>query len=468
MSDSANAIQPGGTTDDGKLSWFTRICYGFGDTACNVVAGAMTILTFFYTDYAGVEPTTVGLVMLLSRCFDGVSDVIMGFIVERTNSKWGKSRPWVLWSSIPFCVSIVLIYCVPQGTSDFVQFVYLFVTYNFCNTVCYTALNLPYGSLSAMMTRSSHERDMLSVTRMALSPIGKIISISATLPLIKVFGDNQMAWIIVMSIWAVLALFLLLLCFKQCEEKVVIEARKKEDKVPVGKSIKCLLMNKYFLMAAFIWMMQCIIQMVTGTVLPYYCKYIFFDDSLFGMLLMLEVVTTIVCTILFCPALLKKFGKRNMSMIGCAVALAGHLIYAMNPTDFNWVIFSCFIRGVGFAPLNSVIFGFLGDCVEYGQYKFHIRQEGLIFSGGSIGYKVGTGITGAFVTWLMSMSGYVASTTANAVQPQSAIDMIVNIYIFGMIIIWVSLLLVLSMYKLDKEYPAIMEELAKREARGEM
>jgi len=182
----------------------------------------------------------------------------------------------------------------------------------------------------------------------------------------------------------------------------------------------------------------------------------------------LEVVTTIVTTVLFCPFLLKKFGKRNMSMIGCAVALIGHLIYCTHPTDFNWVVFSCFIRGVGFAPLNSVIFGFLGDCVEYGQYKFHIRTEGLIFSGGSIGYKLGTGMCGAFITWLMSISGYVASTTANAVQPQSAIDMIVNIYIFGMIIIWVSLLLVLSIYKLDKEYPAIMEELSKREARGEM
>ena len=138
------------------------------------------------------------------------------------------------------------------------------------------------------------------------------------------FGDNQTAWIIVMSIWAVLALFLLLLCFKQCEEKVVIEARKKEDKLPVGKAIKCLLMNKYFLMAAFIWMMQCIIQMVTGTVLPYYCKYIFFDDSLFSYLLLLEVVTTIVTTVLFCPFLLRKFGKRNMSMLGCALALIGH------------------------------------------------------------------------------------------------------------------------------------------------
>lgn len=450
-----------------ELSWFTRISYGLGDTAMNIVAGAMTILTFFYTDYAGVEPTTVGLVFLISRVFDGFSDLLMGFIVERTNSKWGKSRPWILWASIPFCISIVLIYTVPPG-SDFMKFVYLFITYNFCNTVCYTALNLPYGSLSAMMTRVSHERDMLSITRMALSPIGKIISISATLPLIKILGDNQAAWIKVMSIWAVLAFILLLLCFKECKETVVIKARKKVNKVPVLKSLKCLFLNKYFWMAMTIWMMQCIIQMVTGTILPYYCKYIFFDDSLFSILLLLEVGTTIACTILFCPWLLKKFGKRNMSLIGVGVALAGHLIYCLNPMSFSWVVFSCFIRGVGFAPLNSVIFGFLGDVVEYGQWKFHVRQEGLIFSGGSVGYKVGTGITGAFITVLMSWSGYISSTTANAVQPQSAIDMIVNMYMYGMCIIWCILLVVLFCYKLDKLYPRIMRDLIDREARGIM
>lgn len=349
-----DTAQPAATAPDpqnGRLSWFTRISYGLGDTAMNIVAGAMTILTFFYTDYAGVEPTTVGLVFLLSRIFDGVSDLIMGFVVERTNSKWGKSRPWILWSSIPFCISIVLIYTVPQG-SDFMKFVYLFITYNFCNTVCYTALNLPYGSLSAMMTRISRERDMLSITRMALSPIGKIISISATLPLIKVLGDNQAAWIKVMSIWAVLAFVLLMLCFSQCKETVVIKARKKVSKVPVVKSLKCLFGNKYFWMAMTIWMMQCIIQMVTGTVLPYYCKYIFHDDSLFSILLLCEVITTIVCTILFCPSLLKRFGKRNMSLIGVVVALVGHLIYCLNPTSFSWVVFSCIIRGIGFAPLE--------------------------------------------------------------------------------------------------------------------
>lgn len=147
--------------------------------------------------------------MLLSRCFDGVSDVLMGFIVEKTNSKWGKSRPWLLWSSLPFAISIILIYSVPQGVSDTIQFAYIFVTYNLCTTVIYTMLNLPYGSLSAMMTRSSHERDMLSIFRMTLSPFGRILAVSATLPLIKVFGDDQMAWVKVMSIWPVLALLML-------------------------------------------------------------------------------------------------------------------------------------------------------------------------------------------------------------------------------------------------------------------
>ena len=182
-----------------------RISYGLGDTAQNVVWGAMSILTFFYTDYAGVDPAIVGMVMLLSRCFDGVSDAIMGFIVEKTHSRWGKARPWILWMSVPFAISIVLMYMVPQGSSA-VQFAYIFVTYNFCTTICYTAMNLPYGALSTMMTPLSKERDMLSVTRMALSPLGKILSVSATLPLIKLFGDTQTAWIEVMSIWGVVAI----------------------------------------------------------------------------------------------------------------------------------------------------------------------------------------------------------------------------------------------------------------------
>lgn len=451
----------------GKLSWTTRVAYGLGDTAQNIVWGAMSILTFFYTDYAGIEPAVVGLVMLLSRCFDGVSDVIMGFFVEKTNSKWGKSRPWILWTSLPFAISIVLIYTVPQTTPT-LQFAYIFVTYNLCTTVCYTALNLPYGSLSAMMTRISKERDMLSIVRMALSPLGKILAISATLPLIKVFGDSQLAWVKVMSIWAVLALLLLLFCFYKCKETVVIEARKKVDKIPIKESLRALALNKYFWLAMIIWMMQNVIFYITGTVLPYYCKYIFFNNSLYSILYLLETGTMILFTIFICPTLLKKFGKRNMSLIGVTLALIGHLIYLINPLDFNWVVFSCLVRGICFAPLNSVIFGFLGDVVEYGQWKFHLRQEGLIFSGGSVGTKVGSGLTSAILTSLLSYAGYVSSTTGSAVQPQSAIDMIVNLYMYGPILVWVIIIAVLLAYKLDKIYPQIMKDLAIREAEGKL
>ena len=178
-------------SENGKINILTRLAYGGGDVACNVVYGMIaTLLTLFYTDYAGVSVATVGLVMLISRFFDGGSDVVMGFIVDRTHSKWGQSRPWILWMSLPYALSAILLFSVPH-TNATIQFLYIFVTYNFCTTVCYTAINLPYGSLSAMMTRDSKERDLLSVFRMGLSPMGRIIAVTCTMPLIKLFGDNQ-------------------------------------------------------------------------------------------------------------------------------------------------------------------------------------------------------------------------------------------------------------------------------------
>lgn len=227
-----------------KLSWGTRISYAGGDVACNVIFGMIgTLLTLFYTDYVGINPATVGLVMLLSRLFDGVSDLVMGIIVERTNSKWGKSRPWILWMSIPYALSAVLLFTVPH-TTGIVQAVYLFVTYNFCTTICYTAINLPYGSLSAMMTRISSERDMLSIVRMGLSPIGRIVAVTFTLPLVKLFGDDQAAWVKTMSIWAVLALILLINCFLKCKETVVIAAKEKVKSVPLKEGLKALVTNQ--------------------------------------------------------------------------------------------------------------------------------------------------------------------------------------------------------------------------------
>lgn len=449
------------------LSWFTRVAYGLGDTAQNVVYGAMTILTFFYTDYVGISPAMVGLVMLISRCFDGVSDIIMGFIVERTNSKWGKARPWILWMAVPFCLSIVLIYTVPAGT-EFTKFLYILVTYNLCTTVCFTAMNLPYGSLSTMMTRLSRERDMLSIVRMTLSPLGKILAISATLPLVTALGDDQAAWIKVMTIWAVVALGLLLICFFKCEETVVFQAREtKKENIPAGKQLKCLITNQYFWFAMLIWTMQCVIQNSTSTILPYYCRYIFNNSDLYSIIFLLETLVMVGVSITVGPTMLKKFGKRNMALIGILIALASHLVYMINPYSFGFVAMSCVMRGVGFAPMNSVVFGFLGDVVDFGQWKYHIRQEGLIFSGSSVGTKLGQGLTAAGITKCLDIAGYISSTGA-VEQPESAVKMIVNLYRVVPLIIWVVLIVLLLCYRLDKKYDGIIAELNEREARGEM
>lgn len=450
------------------IGWGTRFAYGCGDTACNVVFGMIsTLLTLFYTDYVGISAASVGLVMLLSRCFDGVSDAIMGLIVEKTNSRWGKSRPWILWMSVPYAVSAVLLFTVPH-TTEFLQILYMFVTYNFCTTVCYTAINLPYSSLSAMMTRESSERDMLSIVRMGLSPFGRILAVTCTMPVVKLFGDDQAAWAKTMAVWAVIALVLLLICFVRCEETVEIEAKKNQDHIPIGKSLKALVTNQYFWAAVILWTMQNAIYCVTGTILPYYCKYVFQNDTwMYSALYLTE--TLIIVAVTFCsPALLNLFGKRNMSLAGVILALGGQLLFFLNPYSFPWMVLSCIIRGIGLAPMNSVVFGIIGDVVEFGQWKTHLRQESLIFAGGSVGQKLGAGLTSAIITGLLSVSGYVSSTVGAAVQPESAVRMIINLYKYCPMVIWIILIITLSLYRLDKKYPEIIKELWEREERGEL
>ena len=381
-----------------KLSVSTGLCYAGGDVGCNIVFGMIgTLLTLFYTDYVGISAATVGLVMLLSRCFDGFSDLVMGVIVERTNSKWGKSRPWLLWMSIPFALSAVLLFTVPR-TTGMLQFLYLFVTYNFCTTICYTAINLPYGSLSSMMIRESSERDKLSVLRMGLSPIGKIVAATCTLPLVKLLGNDQAAWIKVMSVWAVLALALLLLCFFKCEEKVQIEARKKDEKLPIPTMLKALFANQYFWAVMLLWTVQSVSFTITGTILPYYCKYIFNNDTWMYSTLFLTETLVLVVGIFICSPLIKKFGKRNIAFVGGFVALGGQILFFLNPYSFGFMVMSCVTRAIGLAPLNAVVFSMVGDVVEFGQWKNHIRQESLIFAGGS--YSWSAWAAGYFVSCL--------------------------------------------------------------------
>lgn len=444
-----------------------KLAYGCGDMAGNIVFGMVSaLITMFYTDYVGFSAASVGLVMLISRFFDGFSDVVVGFLVARTKSKWGRARPWLLWMAVPYAIAAVLMFTVPQTDSS-LQFWYILITYNLATTVMYTSVDIPYGTLSTMMTRSSRGRSILAVYRMAMSPIGRVFSVALTLPVVKLFGDDQAAWVKTMSIWAVLAIALLLFCFKNCEERVYIPSAH-NTQVSIWENLKALVINQYFWAVLLLWCVQCGYMTVFGTVAPYYCKYVLGNDSwLYSVMYGLET-GVLVAGVMGAGLLLRRVGKRNLALAGCIVGIVAQILLLINPYNVEWALFTTIIRSLGAVPINAVIFGILGDVVEFGQWKTHVRQESLIYAADSLGIKIGMGVIGALVGGLLSLSGYVSSTTGSAVQPDSALQMITNLFIWGPVVLWVLAGIVLLFYRLDKTYPKIIAELRERESRGEV
>ncbi|MDD4772527.1 MAG: MFS transporter [Eubacteriales bacterium] len=438
-------------TEEGMLTRRMKLAYGSGDAACNIVIGMLsTVLTLFYTDYIGISPVVIGMVMLVSRILDGIATLVMGFIAERTDTKYGKYRPWILWMSLPYALSIVLLFTVPATTS-FLQAIYIFITYNLCTTVVYTALNIPYGSLAYVMTSDPADGERLSAARMTLASVGRMLAVSGTLPLVKLWGNNKNAWVRTSLIWAVLAVILLLFCFFGCRERVITPVRDKPKNI--FGSMKTAMANVYFWIGAGFQILQHILFAVTGTILPFYCKYVFHDDTwMYSGLYFLET-GVLVIVMLFSRGLIERFGKRKASLAGIMLVIAGQLLLFPNPTSLTPVVVSCVLRGIGYAPLNAVLFAFLGEGVEYGYRKTKLRQESLMYALSSTFTKIAAGLTAALMTGLLSASGYItaAGDGVNTVQPGSAVDMIINIYRFGPLAILLVTAVILYLYRTPRE-----------------
>lgn len=441
----------------------TGIAYGCGDTACNIVFGMVnTLLTLFYTDYIGIPVVTIGMVLLISRILDGTFSLIMGIITGKTHSRWGRTRPWILWTAVPYCISAVSIFTVPQ-TEASLQFWYIFITYNLCTTLFYNMINIPYGTLSSLMTRSVKNRDLLSVFRSAMGPVGRILSVTLTMPIVKLFGDTQEAWILAMGMWSAIGLVMLLICFFRCKETVEVAVTHTE-RPTAAQSIRALVGNQYFWAVLILWAVTCVHITLVGTSLPYYCKYLLGNDTWMYSALYLTETVILIGGAFCCPLLLRRFQKRTLALVGCIVVVAAHALLMLHPLSFPMVLATLIVRALGQVPLTSVIYSMIGDAIEFGHWKSNIRQESLIVGGATLGYKVGTGICSAIITKLMDVSGYISSATGSITQPDSALHMIQWIYLIGPLLIWGAAILVLLVYKLDKIYPRIMAELSEREA----
>lgn len=442
-----------------------KLAYCFGDPALTLMyTMTTTLLIYFYTNVVGISAGSVGMIMLVSRVFDGFSDVFMGTVIDRTHSKYGKARIWILRLAVPYALAAVLLFTMP-GIGPMGKIVYAFVTYNIMNTVVYTAISQPFHALGSLMSRDRRERDVICNIRMVLSITASMVITAFTLPLINkvasAISNEQAAWIIVTAVYAVISVIVLLNTYTTCTERVKAAEKTKEN-IPVLKALKVTVTNPYFLIALGLMLFYTVYQIIIGTDLTYYCQYVLNDVDLVMPLSASEKIATIIGIALL-PKLLPKFGKRNMICAGCILGVAGQLIFLMNITSVPLGVITCIMRGFGIAPFYGVQYSLPSDAIEYGHWKTGVRVEGLMFSSMSMGQKAGSGFTSAIMGAVLSMAAFDGLKATASQQTHEAIEVIKNFYLYVPIALWVIMFAIAACYRLDKKYDKMMRELMERE-----
>ena len=446
-----------------------KLAYCFGDPALTLMyTMTATLLIYFYTNVVGISVGAVGMIMLVSRIFDGFSDVLMGTIIDRTHSKYGKARIWILRLAVPYSLAAILLFTMPSiGSTG--KIIYAFVTYNIMNTVVYTAISQPFHALGSLMSRDRRERDVICNLRMVLSITASMIITAFTLPLInltaRLIGNEQLAWVLVTAVYSLLSVFVLLNTYINCTERVKADKQEKKSDIPFWTALKATVTNRYFLIALGLMIFYTAYQIIIGTDLTYYCQYVLNNVDLVMPLSASEKIATILGIALL-PKILPRYGKRNLICAGCLLGVAGQLIFLLNITSVPLGVVTCIMRGLGIAPFYGVQYSLASDAIEYGHWKKGIRIEGLMFSSMSMGQKAGSGLTSAIMGAILSMAAFDGTIATAAAQSASAIETIKGFYLYVPIAIWAIMFLITLCYKLDKSYDKMMLELIAREGKA--
>ncbi|MCR5537580.1 MAG: glycoside-pentoside-hexuronide (GPH):cation symporter [Succinivibrio sp.] len=438
-----------------------RLAYGAGDFAsCILYASVTTFLMYYYTDYAKVDVAIVATIMAVSRFFDGFSDIFVGHLIERTVSPFGKARVWILRMLIPYVIGCTLMFMVPTWASDWIKYIYIFVTYNFAITIVYTAINLPYGAMNTMMTQDNYERSVIVIYRMVMASGGSIFVSVVTMPLVKFFGNDAHAWTYTYFIVGLMGASIFFITFALCHERFAapVQESKPGD---FKRAMKNLFTNKYWIILTLSMVLVCTATVAMDSVNIYVCKYFLKNDELVGIYGTIANLCRIGCMILIMSWLVKIIGKRNCLLIAFVFIAIGMIARIMDPYSITafYVTATCYGLAQGF--IWSALFAMIPDTVEYGEFKDHERHEGYIYAGASFGTKVGAGIGPVMAGGIMSFGGYDATLAEQTPSAMNALLM-ANSGI-PLVLIAVTAVLMLG-YKLDGEYPAIIEELRRRHA----
>jgi GPH family glycoside/pentoside/hexuronide:cation symporter len=429
-----------------KLSIQEKLAYGIADTAQNLVIGmTMSFLLYYYTEIFGLAAAAAGTLFLGVRLADGVVDLLIGVAADRTRTRWGRFRPWLLWSAGPLCVSAVLTFTKPDWGSE-AKLVYAWITYLFL-MVAFSAFTVPFGALSAVMTDDIHERTSLSGIRFAFAGIGYLIVGSATLPLIKIFkslgSEPARSFQYTMMVYAVVAFALFLFTFFKTHERILPPARQTRD---VMADLTMLQQNcPWMLITSVAVLITCIATLRFGVPL-YYFKYYVGNQAGASLYLALIPIWNI-CGALASAPLSRRLGKRAAFKWGSFLASGScALIFFLPPDSTIFLQTTNVVASLAIGTISPLIFSMLADTADYGEWKCGRRSEGIIFSGLSFGFKMGIGLGGALTGILLAAFGY----AAGEVQPKSAVYGIVLLMSIFPALGYAAVGVLISLYPLDE------------------
>ena len=443
-----------------KLSVKEKIGYSLGDTASHFVWDMVGFwLLFFYTDVYGISAAAAGTIMLVARFWDMAIDPVIGIVSDRTNTRWGKFRPYILFGAIPYAILAILTFTTPNfGEAG--KIIYAGATYVLLMTA-YAFINLPYSALGAVMTDDTYERAGLNTYRFIAGFTGQFIVTGLALTLAEFFGggDKAQGFQYTVFLFAGLSLIFFFITFKTTKERV---QPPKEQVNSLKEDIRNLFNNKAWIILALVGIISFIMFAMQNAAIAYYFKYYLGRENNVQLFNVIGTVALIVALPLSKP-LAKRFGNKNV-FIGSSIisGLFFMLIYLPGVTDLKTIYVFNIIAKMAYAPAVPLLWTMIADSSDYGEWTTGRRATGLYFSAAVFAQKAGWGIGAAIAGWILAASGFMP----NIIQNDTAITGIKLLVSVIPGILYMSCALFMIFYKIDAKTTTLMkQELDARRAK---
>lgn len=443
-----------------SLSLKEKIGYGMGDAgSCMIWSVLALYLTWFYTDVYGLDPAIVGTLFLVIRVFDAFSDPVMGAICDRTRTRWGKFRPWLLWMAVPFGLGAVLMFTTPDLSMNG-KIIYAWITYLVMSLI-YTAINIPYCSVAGVITLNPKERMGCLSWRFFLNGLATLIVSSSILPLTDWLGDGSRAsgFQLTMMIMGGAATLMFLFCFFSIKERVV-SIKTNET---LRKDLKDIIKNDQWLLMITITFLNVFPAFIRGAVTIYYATYVMQASVGFITFFMaLGVACNMLGSVIAKP-LTDRFDKIKLfRIINIILGILSFALWFVDPHSLTPLLALFIVINIlHLIQSGPILWAMMSDVDDYGDWKLGKRLTGISFAGNLFMLKMGLAVAGAIVAWILSCTGYIANKPQQNTQALQGIIMMFSL--LPMVSYFLSAWIVRYFKLNDTFLEKIKVDLAKRE-----